>query len=156
MILSGRTIREEGIVFPHVERTETVLSCGRKLTHGESFAGYDVRVRERIRLWRGLTVLASTIEYFEIPLDVVGTNVGKSSLARRGIAVLPPPLEPGWKGYLTLELQWKPIWREAWKLWTVIPAGTPVTQIQFHRVDAITEGYTGKYFEQPPWPVKAL
>ena len=47
--------------------------------------------------------LASTIEYFKIPKDVLVICLGKSTYARCGIIVNVTPLEPGWEGYVTLE-----------------------------------------------------
>lgn len=49
-------------------------------------------------------ILASTVEYFRIPDDVVALCVGKSTYARCGLVVNVTPLEPGWEGYVTLEL----------------------------------------------------
>ncbi|MCV3769693.1 dCTP deaminase [Wolbachia endosymbiont of Dipetalonema caudispina] len=48
-------------------------------------------------------VLASTVEYFRIPRNVLVICVGKSTYARCGIMVNVTPLEPGWEGYVTLE-----------------------------------------------------
>lgn len=48
-------------------------------------------------------VLASTVEYFRIPRDVLVVCVGKSTYARCGIIVNVTPLEPGWEGHVTLE-----------------------------------------------------
>ncbi|TVP74547.1 MAG: dCTP deaminase [Gemmatimonadales bacterium] len=48
--------------------------------------------------------LARTLEYFRIPEDVLVLCVGKSTYARCGIIVNVTPLEPGWEGYLTLEI----------------------------------------------------
>ena len=47
--------------------------------------------------------LASTIEYFKIPEDVLVICLGKSTYARCGIIVNVTPLEPGWEGHVTLE-----------------------------------------------------
>jgi dCTP deaminase len=47
--------------------------------------------------------LASSIERFHIPDDVLGICLGKSTYARCGIVVNITPLEPGWTGHLTLE-----------------------------------------------------
>ena len=47
--------------------------------------------------------LASTVEYFKIPKDVLVICLGKSTYARCGIIVNVTPLEPGWEGYVTLE-----------------------------------------------------
>lgn len=48
--------------------------------------------------------LAESLEYFEIPRDVIGLCYGKSTLARCGIILNVTPLEPTWKGKLTLEI----------------------------------------------------
>ena len=47
--------------------------------------------------------LASTVEYFKIPKDVLVICLGKSTYARCGIIVNVTPLEPGWEGHVTLE-----------------------------------------------------
>ena len=47
-------------------------------------------------------VLASTIEYFKIPKDVLVICLGKSTYARCGIIVNVTPLEPCWEGHVTL------------------------------------------------------
>ena len=47
--------------------------------------------------------LASTVEYFKIPKDVLVICLGKSTYARCGIIVNVTPLEPGWSGHVTLE-----------------------------------------------------
>ena len=49
-------------------------------------------------------VLACSLEKFKIPNNVLGVCYGKSTYARCGIIVNVTPLEPGWEGYLTLEL----------------------------------------------------
>ena len=47
--------------------------------------------------------LASTVEYFRIPRDVLTVCLGKSTYARCGIIVNVTPLEPEWEGHVTLE-----------------------------------------------------
>lgn len=49
-------------------------------------------------------VLASSVEHFRIPRDVIGICFGKSTLARAALVVPITPLEPGWSGVLTLEV----------------------------------------------------
>ena len=49
-------------------------------------------------------VLARTLETFEIPPDVLVLCIGKSTYARVGILNNVTPLEPGWRGELTLEI----------------------------------------------------
>jgi dCTP deaminase len=48
-------------------------------------------------------VLARTLEYFDLPRNIVADCVGKSTYARCGISIMVTPLEPEWDGYLTLE-----------------------------------------------------
>ena len=48
-------------------------------------------------------VLASTVEYFKIPKNVLVICLGKSTYARCGIIVNVTPLEPEWEGHVTLE-----------------------------------------------------
>ena len=47
--------------------------------------------------------LASTVEYFRIPENVLTICLGKSTYARCGIIVNVTPLEPEWEGHVTLE-----------------------------------------------------
>ena len=49
-------------------------------------------------------VLAESVETFKMPSDVLGLAFGKSSYARCGLLCNLTPLEPGWRGKLTLEL----------------------------------------------------
>lgn len=53
----------------------------------------------------GLTfALGCTVERFNIPRSVLAICVGKSTYARSGLIVNVTPLEPGWRGDVTLEL----------------------------------------------------
>lgn len=167
MILSGNAIPRD-IVFPFKQKTVLIhlgddeliverhwdkdlyKGCPR-YSYGLSYCGYDVRVKQGFWLWPLKGRLASTIERFKMPLDVVGTVHDKSSWARRMVAVQNTVIEPGWEGYLTLELSnntWKPIY---------IPAGVPIAQILFHRIEApMSIGYQGKYQNQIDAPQEAL
>ena len=48
--------------------------------------------------------LCETIEWFDIPRDVLVLCVGKSTYARCGLIVNVTPLEPEWRGKVTLEI----------------------------------------------------
>jgi dCTP deaminase len=48
--------------------------------------------------------LARTVEYFRIPSDVLCVCLGKSTYARCGIICNVTPFEPGWEGYVTIEI----------------------------------------------------
>jgi len=49
-------------------------------------------------------VLARSVEYIKVPINVLCLCLGKSTYARCGIIVNTTPLEPGWEGYITLEI----------------------------------------------------
>jgi len=49
-------------------------------------------------------VLAESLEYVEIPRDCLAIVLGKSTYARCGINLNMTPLEPGWKGIITIEI----------------------------------------------------
>ncbi|MEM9066666.1 MAG: dCTP deaminase [Planctomycetota bacterium] len=48
--------------------------------------------------------LCETVEHFDIPRDVLVICVGKSTYARCGLIVNVTPLEPEWRGKVTLEI----------------------------------------------------
>ena len=48
--------------------------------------------------------LASSVEYFRIPRNVMTITVGKSTYARCGIITNVTPFEPEWEGFVTLEI----------------------------------------------------
>lgn len=148
MILPAQAIRKAcigyGLVTPFYERT--VLHG---MTYGLGPHGYDVRVAEDLRLENGSFVLASTIEHFKMPHDVMAQVCDKSSLARRGVFVLNTVIEAGWRGYLTLEIMYR-----GWSL--MIAAGSPIAQIVFMRLEEATEQpYEGRYQDQEAGPQQA-
>lgn len=153
MILSAQSIRrrclESGLVTPFYERTEVEID-GRRFTHGLSAAGYDVRLdmpQEEMALQPGEFILVATVERFNMPRDLIGIVHDKSSWARRGLAVQNTVIEPGWRGYLTLELtnhSPEPI---------MLYRGVGIAQVVFHLLDAPTdEPYRGKYQDQQRGP----
>lgn len=48
--------------------------------------------------------LGKSIEVFDIPHDILGLVVGKSTYARCGLIANITPMEPGWGGDLTIEI----------------------------------------------------
>lgn len=55
-------------------------------------------------LYPGEFILGESVETWNIPNDVLGLVIGKSTYARSGLIVNCTPMEPGWKGVLTIEL----------------------------------------------------
>ena len=105
---------------------------GDKISFGVSSYGYDARVSNEFKIFTNVNseivdpknfkatnfvtkksseciippnsfVLASTVEYFKVPKDILVICLGKSTYARCGIIVNVTPLEPGWEGHVTLE-----------------------------------------------------
>lgn len=152
MILSGRTIQQLGIMEPFYGRTRH-----KGLTFGVGPAGYDVRVefdetgsQDSVQLLPGQFLLASTIERFIMPSDVLGIVHDKSTWARLGLACQNTVIEPGWQGWLTLELTNHGVNA------LTIERGMPIAQVIFHFVDDDTVGYEGKYQNQKRGPVQPI
>jgi dCTP deaminase len=138
MILSAQSIRKRKIILPFEERA---LAHG--MTYGLGPAGYDVRIAESFWISPGEAKLASTIEHFHMPDDVLGRVHDKSTWARRFLAVQNTVIEPGWRGHLTLELSNHGVTS------LKIEEGMPIAQIIFELLDEPTERpYAGKYQDQ--------
>lgn len=145
------------------------------ISYGVSSYGYDVRVGRRFKVFTNAYcalvdpknfdpssfvdmegdaclippnsfALAETVEYLEIPRDVIAICVGKSTYARCGIIVNVTPLEPEWRGKVTLEIS------NTTPLPAKIYAGEGIAQILFLRADAACRtSYAdkkGKYQDQ--------
>lgn len=142
----------------------------RKLkAHGTSYglgeAGYDIRIKQEIVFKPGLTMeptievdgqfehgrftLASAIEEFDMPADLVGVVHDKSTWARQGLSVFNTVIESGWKGFLTLELVFHG------NKEVVIPAGSGIAQVIFTSL-AHDASYEGKYQHQADMPVPSV
>lgn len=146
MILSAQSIRAICPVRPFHERT---IAHGK--TFGLSCAGYDIRIAETVWLFPGIGRLASAIERFDMPDDVLAQVCDKSSWARKHVAVQNTVIEPGWRGYLTVELTLARITPLR------IPAGAPIAQIIFFRLDQPTDQpYSGRYQDQAAGPQRAI
>ena len=132
MILSDKQItrlaEEENMIKPFVSK-----SVSKGISHGLNSFGYDLRCGSEFKIFtniKGATAdpknfsednfitvkgedsilippnsfaLATTVEHFKIPENVMVICLGKSTYARCGIIVNVTPLEPGWEGHVTLE-----------------------------------------------------
>lgn len=152
-VLSGAAIKTAHIITPFHPRTEVEYGS-RKFTYGVGPAGYDVRAefepgQVQWMLAPGEFRLASTIERFVMPKDVLGEVKDKSSWARRGLAVQNTVIEPGWRGHLTLELT------NHSQQWITITEGMPIAQIIFHWIVGEVTPYNGKYQDQERGPQDA-
>ena len=137
--------------------------------HGTSYglveAGFDIRVKQEIifrpvmamgptievngQIKHGRFTLASAIEEFDMPTDLVGVVHDKSTWARQGLSVFNTVIEPGWKGFLTLELVFHG------NKDMVIPAGTGIAQVIFTSL-AHDAYYEDKYNGQSTDPTPSI
>ena len=157
MILSAQSIKHraagpiaEGgsnlVISPFHEKT---IEHGR--TFGLSSCSYDVRLSKTLWLWPFWGRLGVIMEYLVLPNDLAGEVKDKSTNARIFVLVQNTHIDPGFEGYLTVELTRMLPWPIRLK------AGTPIAQIVFHTLDQPTEiPYRGKYRNQRATPQPAI
>ena len=169
MIINGNALLAATPIVDMV-RGKMVGPGGTSFGLGE--AGYDIRIKQKVMFkpgdfvslkWqeadgskhgscvdgRGRFTLASAIEEFQMPEDLTGIVHDKSTWARRGLSVFNTVIEPGWNGFLTLEL----VYHGEDEL--IIPAGAGIAQVIFHKT-AEHAHYKGKYQNQEDKPVSAI
>jgi dCTP deaminase len=133
------------MILPFVERAVV-----RGMSFGLSAASYDIRIAQDRTIHPGEFKLASTMERFVIPHDILVVVHDKSTWARRGLSVFNTILDPGWYGYATLEL----VNHERSPL--TILAGDPIAQVVCHLLtEPTTQPYAGKYQDQEAGPQQA-
>ena len=172
MVINGKSLIEAMPIKDML--TEKHKANG--VSHGCAEVGYDIRIKQDVWFWpadhafltsRGYVrpaayavdysndrkygnfCLASAMEEFDMPNDLVGIVHDKSTWARKGLSVFNTVIESGWHGFLTLEL----VFHGSEPLY--IPAGSGIAQVIFHRV-AQPAAYTGKYQSQADEPVPSV
>lgn len=140
-------------------------------SYGLTECGYDIRIKEQVHykdgrvscynpmnhhpefvppFKKGNFILGSSIEEFQMPNFLMGRVLNKSTWARCGVdASLTTNIEPGWNGFLTIEL----VFNSQDEI--IIPAGSGICQIIFEEILHPAE-YTGKYQNQLDKPVEAI
>jgi dCTP deaminase len=132
LFIPGTIIRTQG--YPVQTMSEIFLFGDVKSEHRHCYGNF---------------ALASAIEEFIMPEYLVGIVHDKSTWARQGLSVFNTVIEPGWRGFLTLELAFKgnePVH---------IPAGSGIAQVLFH-MTSVPAAYTGKYQDQQDYPVESI
>lgn len=154
-MLSAQTIRKRVLGYSGNQlQLEIRPFCERSKVNGRSYGlsscGYDVRLAQDIWLWPLFGRLGSILEYLKLPADLSAEVKDKSTNARLFVFVQNTIIEPGWEGYLTVELtRYLP-----WPI--LLRKGTPIAQVVFHQLDEPTEQpYRGKYQKQESGPQKA-
>ena len=134
---------DEGMVQP--ASVDVRLGDSFRVFHNHRASAIDLReppanLTEEVRveadepfvIHPGEFCLGRTLEWVELPDDVVSRIEGKSSLGRLGLIVHATAgwVDPGWKGTLTLELN--NLTRVPIKLYS----GLPIAQLSFLALDA--------------------
>ncbi len=165
-VINGQTL----LRMAPIKDMETVKIRQHGVSYGLSEAGYDIRIKQDVKIEKRLYpagefwnvyldgclvdtntkfALASTIEEFQMPSNLVGVVHDKSTWARQGLSVFNTVIEPGWKGFLTLEL----VYHGNENLH--IPAGAGIAQVIFSHISDIADYGDGKYQNQENRPVES-
>ena len=160
MILSDKTIREyleSGVlkIAPLTDiqiqpasvdiRLGNTFSVVNDSSHGvislEDPAEYTTIQEDRYLLLPGQFVLATTMEYIELPNDLTAFVEGRSSLGRLGLFIQNAGwVDPGFCGEITLELY------NANRFAIELISGRRIGQLVFAKMDRKTDNpYNGKY-----------
>ena len=128
-----RMATERGMIDPFEPNQIKEVGGRRVISYGTSSYGYDIRCADEFKLFTNINstivdpkefdsknfvdvkgdyvivppnsfALARTVEYFRIPRNVLTICLGKSTYARCGIIVNVTPIEPEWRGKITLEI----------------------------------------------------
>ncbi|MEX0430940.1 dCTP deaminase [Spiribacter insolitus] len=170
-----REMAAGGMIEPFEPGQVRDAGSGRIISYGTSSYGYDVRCADHFKIFTNINsavvdpkdfdessfvdvrsdvciippnsfALASTVEYFRIPRNILTICLGKSTYARCGIIVNVTPLEPEWEGHVTLEFS------NTTTLPARIYANEGVAQMLFLESDEVCEqsykDRAGKYMGQ--------
>lgn len=155
MFLSRQTIKRLGLITPCLDRFVV-----HSMTAGLGSFGYDLQLDFGVDEFRNpieeilvpddcKIINVAAIEHFQMPNNVGGLVCDKSTWARfpKGLVVQNTVIEPGWHGFLTIEISNqgpKPI---------ILKREMPIAQVIFCFLDEPTDlPYEGKYQNQAPGP----
>ncbi len=166
---------QQRMIEPFVDTQVRRVGDQKVISYGLSSYGYDVRVGSHFKVFTNahcslidpkkfpinsfVTIendtctippnsfaLASSLEYFRIPRNVLTVCMGKSTYARCGVIVNVTPFEPDWEGWVTLEIS------NTTPLPVVIYANEGIAQVIFLEANQVCEtSYAdreGKYMKQ--------
>ena len=170
-----RRMAAEGMIEPFEAGQVREVNGQRIVSYGTSSYGYDLRCANEFKIFTNINstivdpkafdeksfvdfkgdvciippnsfALCETVEYLEIPRDVLAICVGKSTYARCGLIVNVTPLEPEWRGKVTLEIS------NTTPLPARVYANEGVAQLIFLKADRVCDvSYAdkgGKYQDQ--------
>ena len=157
-----RMAASAGMIDPFSPDQVRVANGHKIVSYGTSSYGYDVRCTDEFKIFTNINstivdpknfdeksfvdfkgpvciippnsfALASTVEFFRIPRNVLVACLGKSTYARCGIIVNVTPLEPEWEGHVTLEFS------NTTPLPAKIYANEGIAQVLFFQSDEVCE-----------------
>jgi dCTP deaminase len=102
-------------------------------------ASYDLRAASDVTLTRGTCTLVPTIEWVELPTDLSGTLMCRSSFGRRGVLLGAGYVDPGFRGQLTLCLT------NMGSDDINVGKNDRIVQMILHEVREGSHGYSGRY-----------
>lgn len=168
MIINQKDLLIANPVDPMINHK--VRNPGAMASYGLAEVGYDIRIQQDLHYkWNegnpviewsdpvtgesgtkeGHFILASSVEKFTVPPYLAGIVHDKSTWGRLGVAVQNTVIEPGWAGYLTMEIDFQD------RNEVHIPSGSGIAQIIFHSISNPIS-YDGKYQDQEQKPVEAI
>ena len=132
-VLSDRWIKKMAIEKEMIKPFISEQKRNKVISYGLSSFGYDARVSDEFKIFTDVDsaivdpknfknnsfvsrkgdecvippnsfALASTVEYFKIPRDILVICLGKSTYARCGLIINVTPLESSWEGHVTIEI----------------------------------------------------
>ena len=132
-VLSDRWIKKMALEKEMIKPFISEQKRGKAVSYGLSSFGYDARVSNEFKIFTDVDsvivdpknfknnsfvsrkgdecvippnsfALASTVEYFKIPRDILVICLGKSTYARCGLIINVTPLESSWEGHVTIEI----------------------------------------------------
>lgn len=166
---------DENMIEPFADHQVKEVAGKKVISYGLSSMGYDIRLSDEFKIFTDVNsiivdpkafdkkafvdfngdiciippnsfVLARSLEKINMPNNVTGVVLGKSTYARVGLVTNFTPLEAGWRGYITIEIS------NTTPLPAKIYAGEGVAQILFFESDEDCEvSYAdrgGKYQDQ--------
>ena len=169
MFINGTTL----LTMKPIRNMVTTKKRIHGVSYGLSEAGYDIRIKQTLifepktrsskedmitviqpngyeETSYGRFTLASAIEEFTMPHDLVGQIKDKSTWARKGVSVFNTVAEPGWNGFLTMELVFHGNER------VEIKAGSGIAQVLFGFLVEAGDYADGKYQDAADKPQEAI
>jgi dCTP deaminase len=126
-------VQENAMIYPYVDHQVRIKDGDKIISYGQSSYGYDIRLADEFKIFTNINssiidplnfadntyadyrgdyciippnsyVLGRTIEVFNMPRDITGVCVGKSTYARCGVLINVTPIEAGFIGQVVIEI----------------------------------------------------